>query len=627
MSKLLDTINSPDDLKKLSIEQLPILASEIRNLMIDTVSKTGGHLGPSLGVVELTIAIHYVFDTPNDKVIWDVGHQSYAHKILTGRRDKFSTLRQYKGISGFPRRDESRFDHFDTGHSSTSISAALGMTKAKKLKKENNKVIAVIGDGSLMSGMAIEGLNHTGDLKRDIIIILNDNEMSISPTVGAFSSYLSRIITDQHYIKFRNEFKSFLKTIPGIGASVYKFVKQAEESFKGFIMPGIFFEELGIRYIGPLQGHRFNHLIDNLRNIKNLSEPILVHVLTVKGKGYEPAEKNPVLFHGIGPFNRETGEVLKNRAGRPSYTKIFAQTLLDLAENDEKIVAITAGMAHGTGLSEFAEKFPQRFYDVGIAEQHAVTFAAGLATEGFHPVVAIYSTFLQRSYDQIIHDVCYQNLPVTFILDRAGIVGEDGVTHQGILDLSYLRSIPNIVIMSPKDENELQHMIKTAISLNKPSAVRFPKGRGYGVPLDTEIKTLTPGKGEIIETGDDLVILAVGSTVYPAIEAAKQLKNNNIHSTVINCRFVKPLDSELILHYARKIGVIITVEENTLTGGFGSAILELMEEKQIFNIKLKRIGINRSFLEHGSQEILRKMVGIDASGIAITAENFLRTLK
>jgi 1-deoxy-D-xylulose-5-phosphate synthase len=625
MSTLLSHINSPDDLKKLSIKQLPQLAEEIRDLIITTVSKTGGHLGPSLGVIELTIAIHYVFNTPNDLVIWDVGHQSYAHKILTGRRDKFSTLRQYKGICGFPRREESEFDHFNTGHSSTSISASLGMAEAKKLKNENSKIIAFIGDGALMSGMALEGLNHTGDLKRDIIVILNDNEMSISPTVGAFAAYLSRIITGQHYTKFRNDIRSFLKTIPGVGASLYKFARQAEESLKVLIMPGIFFEEMGFKYIGPLQGHRFNHLINNFRNIKNLSEPVLVHVLTVKGKGYEPAEKDPVLFHGIGPFSQKTGEVLKNKLNRPSYTEIFAKTLLNLAKDNEKIVAITAGMAPGTGLSQFASKFPHRFYDVGIAEQHAVTFAAGLATEGFHPVVAIYSTFLQRAYDQIIHDVCYPNLSVTFILDRAGIVGEDGATHQGILDLSYLRSIPNIVIMAPKDENELQNMIKTAISLNKPSAIRFPRGLSYGVSIDPELKILNIGKGEIIESGDDLVILAIGSTLYPAIEAANNLKKNGIYSTVVNCRFVKPLDSELILYLAKKIGVIITVEENTLKGGFGSAVLELIEENQIFNIKLKRIGINDTFLEHGSQKILRQKVGIDASGIAKTAEILLCT--
>ncbi len=524
MGQLLEHIHDPNDLRLLAPEHLPQLAQEIREEIIATVSKTGGHLASSLGVVELTIALHYVFNTPEDKIVWDVGHQTYAHKILTGRRAQFHTLRQYGGISGFPRREESPYDTFNVGHSSTSISPALGMAEARCLKGEKHKVIAIIGDGSLMAGIAIEGFNHAGHIKKDLIIILNDNEMSISPNVGALSAYLSRIITGQFYNRFKKQTLAFISTIPGIGKSMVKVAKQSEEFLKSLLVPGLLFEELGFRYVGPISGHRFDHLLENFQNIKNLSGPILLHVLTSKGKGYVPAEKNPIRFHGTGPFDRETGEPLTKKSSAPSYTQVFAQTLVRLARDDDRIIAITAGMPNGTGLDKFYSEFPGKFYDVGIAEQHAITFAAGMAREGLRPVTAIYSTFLQRGYDQILHDVCYQKLPVVFVLDRAGIVGEDGATHNGLFDLSYLRSIPHIIIMAPKDENELQHMLHTALQCDGPVAIRYPRGNGCGVPLDKEFTSLAIGKAEVLSQGDDLAIFAVGSCVYPALAAARMIR-------------------------------------------------------------------------------------------------------
>ena len=621
--RLLENIHDPKDLRLLKPEQLPQLAEEIREEIVDTVSKTGGHLASSLGVVELTIALHSIFNTPQDKIIWDVGHQSYAHKILTGRREQFHTLRQYGGISGFPRREESVYDTFNVGHSSTSLSAALGMAEARCLKGGKHKVIAVIGDGSLTAGLAWEGLNQAGHMKKDLIVVLNDNELSISRNVGAFSAYLSRIITGQFYNRFVNEMTAFIKTIPGIGRSVLKVVKQSEEFLKGLLVPGLIFEELGFRYIGPISGHRFDHLLENLRNVKNLSGPILVHVLTSKGKGYKPAEKDPVRFHGTGPFDVKTGKSLSIKSSVPTYTEVFAETLIKLARKDKSIVAITAGMPNGTGLDKFNKEFPERFYDVGIAEQHAITFAAGMATEGLHPVTAIYSTFLQRSYDQILHDVCYQKLPVVFILDRAGIVGEDGATHNGLFDLSYLRSIPNIIIMAPKDENELQHMIRTALECKCPVAIRYPRGKGFGVKLDEELKILNVGKAEILQSGDDLVIFAVGVTVSPALCAAKKLKKEKIEATVVNSRFVKPLDKDLICDLAQKIGKIITIEENVLLGGFGSSILEMLGERGIRGVRVKCLGVGDVFVEHGSPTLLRKKYGLDAEKIVSSAEEIV----
>lgn len=621
--RLLDNIHSPGDLKLLKPDQLPQLAEEIRDEIIRTVSKTGGHLASSLGVVELTIALHYVFDTPNDKIVWDVGHQSYTHKLLTGRQEQFHTLRQYEGISGFPRREESVYDTFNVGHSSTSLSAALGMAEARCIKGENHSVIAVIGDGSLTAGLAWEGLNQAGHMKKDLIVILNDNELSISPNVGALSAYLSRIITGQFYNRFVNEMTAFIKTIPGIGKSFLRVVKQSEEFLKRLLAPGLIFEELGFRYFGPISGHRFDHLLENLRNIKNLQGPIIVHVLTTKGKGYVPAEKDPVRFHGTGPFDVKTGKPSAKRSSAPTYTKVFADTLIKLARTDKTIVAITAGMPSGTGLDEFSKEFPKRFFDVGIAEQHAITFAGGMATEGFRPVTAIYSTFLQRSYDQILHDVCYQKLPVVFVLDRAGIVGEDGATHNGLFDLSYLRSIPNIVIMSPKDENELQHMLKTALRFDGPVAIRYPRGEGYGVKLEEDLKALKIGEAEILQDGGDLVVLAIGATVYPALHAARALAKENIGVCVVNSRFAKPLDRDLICGLAGKVGRVITIEENVLSGGFGSSVLEVLGERRVQGVNVKCLGINDVFLEHGAQSILRKKYGLDTEGIIHSAREMM----
>jgi len=621
--KLLPGINSPADIKKLSLEELGGLAAEIRQLIVETVSRTGGHLAPSLGTVELTLALHYVFDSPRDRIVWDVGHQAYAHKIITGRRDRFHTLRQKGGISGFVRREESPHDAFNVGHSSTSISAAAGIAEGRCLLGEHCKVIAVIGDGSMTAGMAYEALNWAGDRDKDLIIILNDNEMSISPNVGALSSYLNRVMTGQHVMKWRNELKSFLKTIPNIGEQVLKFTRQAEESLKGLIVPGVLFEELGFQYVGPLEGHRLDHLIKNLENVRALNRPVLVHVITRKGKGYPPAEREPSRFHGIGPFDAATGEPVVDKNAPPSYTEIFGKTMVKLARENPRIVAITAAMCQGTGLEEYSKELPDRFFDVGIAEQHGVTFAAGLATQGIIPVVAIYSTFLQRAYDQVIHDVCLQKLPVVLALDRGGIVGDDGPTHHGLFDYSYLRSIPNIVVMAPKDENELRHMLKTAVACGGPASVRYPRGRGVGVSLDGEPAVLEIGRGEIVREGGDLAVIAVGSTVYPAIEAADTLSREGIEIRVINSRFVKPLDENLICDTAMSLKKIITVEENVLMGGFGSAVLELLEKRGLYDVRVRRLGIGDEFVQHATQAELRELYGIDARGIAEAVRLFL----
>ncbi len=615
MGTLLDHIDSPDDLKGLRKDQLGHLAAEIREEITKTVSRRGGHLASNLGVVELTIALHYVFNSPADRLIWDVGHQTYAHKLLTGRRGKFETLRQFGGLSGFPKREESPHDHLDAGHSSTSVSSALGMAVAMSLKGQNQRIIAVIGDGSMTGGLAFEGLNQAGHLGKDLIVVLNDNEMSISSNVGALASYLSRVMTGRFVNRFRSEMKAFLQTLPGIGKSVYKIVKQAEESFKGFLTPGLLFEELGFKYIGPIEGHRLDHLIETFSNAAKMEGPILVHVLTKKGKGYPPAESDPARFHGVGPFRIETGEVPEKGDDPPTYSEVFGGTLVRLAEEDERIIAITAAMENGTGLTGYSSRFPERFFDIGIAEQHAVTFAAGLALEGLKPVVAIYSTFLQRAYDQIQQDVCLQNLPVVFALDRGGIVGSDGPTHHGLFDFSYLRHLPNMVLMAPKDENEFQHMIKTAVGWGGPIAFRYPRGVGYGVKMDAEPTPLEVGKAEVLLEGDDVLILAIGSTVYPSLEAAHRLLRDGIGASVINCRFVKPLDGELICTMAEKLGKVLTVEENVLDGGFGSAVLELFGERGLSWVTVKRIGIPDRFVEHGPQETLRGMFGIDAEGI------------
>ena len=616
MMKVLDRIGSSRDVKKLDPEELEQLCHELREEILAVVSKNGGHLASNLGVVELTTALHYVFDFPRDKVVWDVGHQSYVHKLLTGRRDRFHTLRQYGGISGFPKREESPYDAFDSGHSGTSISSALGMAEARRLRGEEGKVIAVIGDGSMTAGLAFEGLNQAGHIDQDLIVILNDNEMSISPNVGALSSYLNRLMTGQFAYRFRNEIKNFLENLPPrIGKKLLRFAKHAEESLKGLLIPGLLFEELGLQYIGPIDGHRMDYLIETFQNIKKLRGPILVHVITQKGKGYPPAEKNPDRFHGVPPFVIETGEFRSSQKNPPSYTEVFGETLCQLARGNKRLIAITAAMQSGTGLEVFASQFPNRFYDIGIAEQHAVTFAAGLALEGMKPVVAIYSTFLQRSYDQVLQDVCLQNLPVVFALDRGGIVGEDGPTHQGVFDFSYLRHIPNLVIMVPKDENEFQHMIKTATECPFPTAFRYPRGKGVGVKRDASLHPLDIGKGEVVREGQDILIVAIGSTVYPSLRAAEKLADTGIRAAVINSRFLKPLDGALLCDWAKRTGKVLTVEENVLQGGFGSAVLELFQERGLTSIRVKRLGIPDTFLEHGPQALLREKYEIDEKGI------------
>lgn len=622
--KYLDKIDSPEDLKRLERSELPELAKELRQVIIETVSRTGGHLAPSLGVIELTIALLYVFDPPKDKIIWDVGHQSYAYKLLTGRKDRFHSLRQHGGLSGFTRMSESPYDAFSTGHASTSISAGLGIAYGRCLKKDEGKVIAVIGDGSMTGGLAYEGLNQTGDLQKGLIVVLNDNEMSIARNVGVLSSFLSRKLSAKHFVSLREEVKDLLKSVPKFGDDVYNLAKRTEESFKAFVTPGMLFEAFGFNYFGPIKGHRLDHMIETLHNVKDMKKPILFHVTTTKGKGYAPAERNPTYFHGVGSFEIKTGNGISSKEKPPTYTEVFGDTLLELARENEKIVAVTAAMPEGTGLKAFSEAFPDRFVDVGIAEQHAVTFAAGLATEGLRPVVAIYSTFLQRAYDQVLHDVCLEAHPVVFALDRGGIVGEDGPTHHGLFDLSYLRSLPNMVVMAPKDENELRHMLRTALEHSGPIAVRYPRGYGLGIPMDDEIHTLPMGKGEVLTTGTDVAILAVGATVREAVEANKQLEAENISVTIVNSRFVKPLDTELITRLAREIPRIITVEENVLQGGFGSAVLECLADAGVTSCRVVRLGIPDKFIEHGSQKILRSNYGIDAPAIVKAVKDMLK---
>ena len=619
-TSLLKQIDSPEDLRRLSVAELPGLAEEIRQEIIATVAANGGHLAPCLGVVELTLAIHYVFNTPEDKLIWDVGHQAYAHKLITGRRDRFHTLRQYQGISGFPKREESPYDAFDTGHSSTSISASLGIAAAKDLKGDPHRSIAVIGDGSMTGGMAFEGLNQAGHLDKNLIVILNDNEMSISPNVGALSSFLSRKLTGRAVTRVKREMEHFLKSFANVGENILHVLKKGEDSLKGFFTPGMLFEALQFEYIGPIPGHQVDTLIETLKNVRDFSSgPVLVHVLTTKGKGYGPAERNPGDYHGVGPFNVETGKPLPVPPAPVSYTKVFGDCLIKIAEEDPRVAAITAAMPAGTGLSLFSRRFPERFYDVGIAEQHAVTFAAGLATEGILPVVAVYSTFIQRALDQIIHDVCLPNLPVTLALDRGGVVGDDGPTHHGVFDLSLLRSIPNLVVMAPKDENELQHMLYSAILHPGPAAVRYPRGNGIGVDMDAELVRLPLGKGELLREGSDILLLPVGNRVYPALEAAEGLAKLGVEAVVINPRFVNPLDGDLICQWAEKTGRVVTVEDNVRKGGFGSAVLELLNRRGLDSVRVRLLGYPDRFMEHGTQEMLYHLGRIDTAAITKAA--------
>lgn len=617
---ILKAINSSNDVKQLSRQELKQLAQEVRDRIIEVVSKNGGHLASSLGAVELTIAIHYVFDLPDDTLIWDVGHQAYAHKLLTGRNKEFDTLRQYSGISGFTKTKESPYDGFTVGHSSTSISAGLGICYGKYLNKEDSDVISVIGDGSLTAGLAYEGLNQTGDLKRSSIVILNDNDMSISQNVGALSSFLSRTFSAKYLQTVRNRIGAFLRSLPKIGDDMYQIAKRSEESFKTFVTPGMLFEAFGFDYFGPIDGHNLDHLIDILKNIKRPKDPILLHVTTKKGKGYPPAEQNPIYFHGVGSFAVETGKSNKKADERPTYTQVFGNQMLEHARKNEKIVAVTAAMPEGTGLSRFSKEFPERFFDVGIAEQHAVTFSAGLASKGLKPVVAIYSTFLQRAFDQILHDVCIDSYPVIFALDRGGIVGADGPTHHGLFDYSYLRCMPNMTIMAPKDENELARMFSTAIKHNGPVAIRYPRGKGLGVEVDEDPKPIEIGKAELIQEGEDVLLIAIGGSVQESVIAAEKLKEQNISVGVINARFVKPLDTELLTKQIHKVKKAIIIEEHVLDGGFGSAVIEMLADQNVQGTTIKRIGIKDQFVEHGPQELLKEKYGIGSKAIINAAK-------
>lgn len=623
-NKFLDKINSPADVKKLSVPQLEQLAKEIRQLLISVISHTGGHLAPNLGVVELTLALHKVFNTPEDKIIFDVGHQAYIHKIITGRREQFPTLRQYGGLSGFPKRSESEHDAFGTGHSSTSISAALGMACARDLQGDDYNVVAVIGDGSMTGGMAFEALNNAGMLHKNMIVVLNDNEMSISKNVGAMSEYLYQLRTGETYNKIKNDIEGWLKNME-FGSDVLKAIRRLKGSVKYLMVPTSIFEELGFTYLGPVDGHDLDGLLDVLQAAKKIDGPVMVHVLTKKGKGYKPAEESPNKFHGTGPFDIATGKKITNPNAPVSYTEVFGKTLTKLADIDDKIVGITAAMPDGTGLNIFAEAHKDHFFDVGIAEQHAVTAAAGMAAAGMKPVAAIYSTFMQRAYDSIMHDICMQKLHVTLCLDRAGLVGDDGYTHHGVFDYAYLRSIPNMTIMAPKDENELQHMLKTALDFDGPVSVRYPRGSGVGVALDTQWQDLPIGKAEVLRTGKNVCFWAIGSMVQTALDAAELLEAQGISAGVVNMRFAKPLDVELLREHAQSYGKIITLEEGVLAGGVGSAILEeLNENKLLEQFEVRCFGIPDEFVMHGDKKLLFRDLGLDTPTIAAKAAAFVK---
>lgn len=614
-NNILDTINSPADVKRLSIPELKQLAEEIRQFLIRVISKTGGHLAPNLGVVELSLALHRVFSTPKDKIVFDVGHQSYIHKIVTGRREKFATLRQYGGISGFPKCTESEHDAFGTGHSSTSISAALGMAVARDLQGADYDVVAVIGDGSMTGGMAFEALNNAGTLHKKMIVVLNDNEMSISKNVGAMSEYLYQLRTGETYNKIKNDLESWLKNVD-FGSDVLKALRRLKGSVKYLMVPTSIFEELGFTYLGPVDGHDVEGLIDVLQAARKINGPVMVHVLTKKGKGYKPAEESPNKFHGTGPYEIATGKKITNPDAPITYTEVFGKTITELADTDKKIVGITAAMPDGTGLSTFAKAHPERFFDVGIAEQHAVTSAAGIAAAGLKPVAAIYSSFLQRAYDSVLHDICIQNLHVTLCLDRAGLVGDDGYTHHGVFDYAYLRSIPNMTIMAPKDENELRHMLKTAVDFDGPISIRYPRGSGVGVDISEPVHTLPIGKAEVLREGQDVCIWAIGSMVQSALDAAVALAEQGISAGVVNMRFVKPLDTELLFKCAKKYGKIVTLEEGVLAGGVGSAVLEALNKEQLLQqCRVLTLGIPDEFVLHGDKKLLFRDLSLDVPSI------------
>lgn len=621
---LLETINSPEDVKKLSVAQLEELAQEIRQLLISVISRTGGHLAPNLGVVELTLALHKVFSTPKDKLVFDVGHQAYIHKIITGRREQFPTLRQYGGLSGFPKRSESEHDAFGTGHSSTSISAALGMACARDLQGEDYNVVAIIGDGSMTGGMAFEALNNAGTLHKKMIVVLNDNEMSISKNVGAMSEYLYQLRTGETYNKIKNDIEDWLKN-KEFGSDVLKAIRRLKGSVKYLMVPTSIFEELGFTYLGPVDGHDIHGLLEVLQAAKKIDGPVMVHVLTKKGKGYKPAEESPNKFHGTGPFDIATGKKITKPGAPVTYTEVFGKTLTELANTDKKIVGITAAMPDGTGLNIFAQAHRDHFFDVGIAEQHAVTAAAGMAAAGMKPVTAIYSTFMQRAYDSVLHDICMQKLHVTMCLDRAGLVGDDGYTHHGVFDYAYLRSIPNMTMMAPKDENELRHMLKTALDFDGPVSVRYPRGSGLGVDTTEPMHNLPIGKAEVLREGSDVCFWAIGSMVQPALEAAEQLAAQGVAAGVVNMRFAKPLDAELLLEHAKHYGKIITLEEGVLAGGVGSAVLETLNQHELLEqCEVLCLGIPDEFVMHGDKKLLFKDLGLDTPAIVRKTAAFVK---
>ncbi|MGE5371546.1 MAG: 1-deoxy-D-xylulose-5-phosphate synthase [Solirubrobacterales bacterium] len=617
MPRLLDTIQNPSDLRKLNPSEMERLASEIRDVLVNTVAENGGHLAANLGVVELTLALHSVFNTPKDRIIWDVGHQSYVHKMITGRLEQMPTLRLYGGLSGFPKREESPYDAFDTGHSSTSISSAVGIALGRDLNQEDYKVLAVIGDGALTGGMAFEALNHAGHLGLDVTVVLNDNEMSISRNVGALSTYLSKLRSDPAYTRRKEIVEQMLLGIPAIGENLLSIAGKLKDGVKYLMVPGKFFEELGFTYIGPIDGHKIDDMIDVFSKAKRLKGPVLLHVVTRKGKGYAPAYNHPDTFHGIGPFDIVTGVPVKRKTKGMTYTQVFGDYLVRKAAATPKLTAITAAMTSGTGLVDFAEQYPERFYDVGICEQHAVTMAAGLAVTGAKPVVAIYSTFLQRAYDQIVHDVCLQGLPVVFAVDRAGLVGDDGPTHHGVFDISYLRQIPNLIVMAPSDEDELVDMMDSALQYGRPVALRYPRGNGEGAVLKEKPAYVEIGTGTVLKEGERVCLVALGRMVPIAMKAARLLQEQGISAAVINARFAKPLDTKLLTTWARRTGRIVTLEENVLAGGFGSAVAEelgLLEPRA----EVLRIGIPDRFIEQGTIPQLFEDLGLDAPGIAGT---------
>ena len=612
---ILETINSPADVKALSLDELKQLAEEIRQFLISVISKTGGHLAPNLGVVELSLALHRVFSTPEDKIVFDVGHQSYIHKIITGRREQFPTLRQYGGLSGFPKRSESEHDAFGTGHSSTSISAALGMAVARDLQGKDYNVVAVIGDGSMTGGMAFEALNNAGTLHKKMIVVLNDNEMSISKNVGAMSEYLYQLRTGETYNKIKHDIEGWLKNME-FGTDVLKAIRRLKGSVKYLMVPTSIFEELGFTYLGPVDGHDLQGLTEVLQAAKKIDGPVLVHVLTKKGKGYKPAEESPNKFHGTGPFEIATGKKIANPNAPITYTEVFGKTLTELANEDKEIIGITAAMPDGTGMSTFAKAHPERFFDVGIAEQHAVTSAAGAAAAGMKPVAAIYSTFLQRAYDSVLHDICMQKLHVTLCLDRAGLVGDDGYTHHGVFDYAYLRSMPEMTIMAPKDENELRHMLKTAVDYDGPVSVRYPRGSGVGVEISEPMHSLPIGKAEVLREGKNVCLWAIGSMVQSALQVAAKLAEQGISAGVVNMRFAKPLDKELLLAHAAQYGKIVTLEEGALQGGVGSAVMETLNEAKILQqCRVLTLGIPDEFVLHGDKKLLMKDLGLDVDAI------------